>query len=191
MRARDNEISFRDLVWKSKPELCIVDEEKVIIETMPFTYFKKDEYLEKGAEFNLEVDGEFHFDVCVDYEFNKFMDQCGLLLYSDKKLKGVFYTTYKDEENEKLTSIVYHGDSGDVSYRDISSSINRMYYRIWYRHGTVNVQYSFTGIRYSDLRQFKADNINSISLFACSPKNSNFDCTFKKLQLIHSYKEEI
>ena len=69
---------------------------------------------------------------------------------------------------------------------DIGGAIRRMHYRIWYRGGAVRVQYSFGGKRWSDFREFQLTHPErklKIGLYACSPGNSYFDCTFSGMTL--------
>jgi len=173
-------IDFRTVQWVHEPKLYICDEDRITVETEPNTYWRKDAK-NFGAEMKLPMKESFIFTVCTEFVYNKPFDQCGLILYNGDVKKAVIGTEKKDEEYLRLVANVFHQENGDRSMRDVGSALGRMFYRIIYRAGACRVQYSFTGARYTDLREFHVDpkvGITSICMFACSPSESYFDCTF-------------
>lgn len=179
-------IDPRDLKWINKPKLSLVFEDSVVFETEPFTDFNPKGISSDVAEMAIEPVGSFCFTLKVDYRFQNNLDQCGMILYQNDVRKAIICTQSFDLESTKLATTVNHGDIGDRAYRDISAGISTMYFRIWCRGGIVRIQYSFTNGRYSDLRIFKLDDVNAnikLSIYACSPVNSYFDCTFSNMIL--------
>ncbi|MBR2812791.1 MAG: DUF1349 domain-containing protein [Solobacterium sp.] len=179
-------VSPRSLMWISKPALYIQNGDRLVLETEPYTDLSENSHSAEAIELNLSPQGNFNFTLKCEYAYRQQFDQCGLVIYSGKKRKAFFGTQYQDKETQELHCTVYYDGSGDRSKRPISASIQRMYYRIWYRAGAVRVQFSFNGGRFSDLREFRInpdDGVISIGIYACSPGNSYFDCTFSKMML--------
>ncbi len=179
-------IDPRQLTWICQPKLYILSSDKLLIETEPFTDLHPHGNSAEAIELSLVPKGSFCFSARVDFEYHEQFDQCGLILYENGKRKLVLGTELRDEEMLKLISIVYHGGRGDLAIRDIGSAVKRMYYRIWYRGSAVRVQYSFSGKRWSDFREFllREDTEGlKIGIYACSPGNSYFDCTFSAMTL--------
>ena len=181
-----NKIDPRKLKWIYQPKLFVQDEDKLVLETEPFTDLRPAGRGAEAIELSILPQGSFCFSARVDFDFKNTFDQCGLMLYLGENRKAIIGTEYKDPEIMKLSCIVYHNKIGDRSIRDLSANIHSMDYRIWYRGGALRIQYSFSGGRYSDLREFWIDpgkGKMSIGMYACSPANSWFDCTFSNMYL--------
>ena len=180
-------IDPRQLEWICKPKLFVQSADKVVLETEPFTDLKPAGRSAEAVELSLDTHGSFCFVIRSDFEFSGLFDQCGIIIYVGNERKAVCGTEYRDLETSSLNCIVYHDEKGDISKREIGSRISTMFYRVWYRGGAVRIQYSFTGSRYSDLRVFWIDpeekNTVSLGIYACSPGNSWFDCTFSGMTL--------
>ena len=180
-------IDPRKLNWISKPSLFLLNSEKITVETDPMSDLNPNGREAEAAELALSPAGSFCFTCRVDYRFQKTFDQCGMILYRNDRRKAVISTEYRNEEISKLSCIVYHNDKGDKSIRDIGSAMHVMYYRVWYRSGAVTIQYSFSGRRYNDLRKFwltlDEDDTVAVGIYACSPGDSWFDCTFSEMIL--------
>lgn len=187
-------IDADDLKWIKKPQRYLLTNEKVILETEPNTALSKKRPGAEAIELSLEPDGSFCFSVRVDFAFKGRFDQCGILLYQGEKRIAFCCTMHNNTAVDELECVVFHDRFGDRSSRDIGTAIQWMYYRVWYRSGNVTIQYSFNGKVYSDLRQFwihdTGENI-SIGIYACSPSDSSFDCTFSEMILQEEGKEEI
>ncbi len=179
-------IDPRQLTWICAPKLYILSSDKIVIETEPFTDLRPNGKSAEAVELSLVPKGSFCFSARVDFDFHRPFDQCGLILYEEEKRKMIIGTEGHDDETVRLRCIVYHGGRGDHSSREIGTAVSKMYYRIWYRGGAVRVQYSFAGQRWSDFREFQLKDPDSslkIGIYACSPGNSYFDCTFSAMTL--------
>ena len=180
-------IDPRKLNWISKPSLYLLNSETITVETEPMSSLRPKGKEAEAAELSLSPAGSFCFTCRVDFKFMNTFDQCGMILYCNDKRKALISTEYRNEEISKLSCIVYHNGRGDKSIRDIGSAMHVMYYRIWYRSGAVTIQASFSGKRYTDLRKFwlhlGAEDTVAVGIYACSPADSWFDCTFSQMVL--------
>ena len=179
------EVKTDAFTWIHKPSLYIQDEEKFILETEPFTEFNPKDATYAPIELYFDVEAPFMFTMKVEYHYNTVFDQCGMVFYTDHERKAIVGTEYQDIEMQKLHCTVFHELDGDRSEKNISSSIETMYYRIWCRSNAVRIQHSFNGNRFFDLRKFKVpeDSVCSVGIYACSPTHSSFDSTFSKMIL--------
>lgn len=179
-------IDPRQLTWICQPKLYILASDKIMIETEPYTDLRPDGRSAEAVELSLVPKGSFCFSMRVDFDYREQFDQCGLILYEEGKRKMILGTEGYDDVSCRLNCIVYHGGRGDRSCRDIGTAISRIHYRVWYRGGAVRIQYSFAGTRWSDFREFQLKdpgNRLKIGIYACSPGNSYFDCTFSGMTL--------
>lgn len=185
-------INPKTLKWVHKPEMYIVKENKIILETEPHTDLIRGGSSAEAIELAVVPKGSFCFTAKVEYKYSAMFDQCGLTVYRGDERYAVVSTQYRDKEIQRLQTTVFHDGVGDRSMRDIGSLIRQMYYRIWYRSGACTLQYSFNGKVYTDLRKFiipYEDNLIKIGIFACSPGDSYFDCTFSNM-ILEEHKEE-
>ena len=179
-------IDPRNLEWISEPKLSLLLEDSVVLETEPYTEIKPKGISQQVTEMAIHPIGNFNFTTQIDFKFQDRFDQCGIIIYENDVRKAIVCTECFDEESNKLSTTVFHGNFGDRAYRDIASNISTMYYRIWYRGGIVGIQYSFTNEHFRDLRKFHVDDFGNnikMGIYACSPSDSYFDCTFSNMIL--------
>ena len=172
--------------WLCRPNLFILNSDRVVIETEPFTDIVPAGGSAEAIELSAAPKGSFCFEVRVDFVFHGLFDQCGISLYQGDSRRALCGTVFHNGETMRLQTIVYHEDGGDLAGLDIGSGIRWMYYRLWYRSGEVRFQYSYHGGRWTDFRKFRVDlegEALRIGIYACSPGNSWFDCTFSKMTL--------
>ena len=176
----------REMEWICEPKLYITGSDRIVIETEPYTDILPAGNSAEAIELNIAPKGSFCFEVRVDFEFHGLLDQCGISLYQGKERKAQCGTVCHNREAMRLQTVIYHDDGGDLAGLSISSGIRWMYYRVWYRSGTVRFQYSYNGDRYTEFRNFRVEEGGEplrIGIYACSPGNSWFDCTFSKMTL--------
>ncbi len=178
-------IDPREMKWIAEPELYILSSDKVIMETKPFTDLNTQGSSAEALQLTMHVEDTFCFTVRSEFRFRNKFDQCGIMIYNGSERKAMCGIIKHDDNVNQLACIVYHGGQGDLSCRDIGSVIDSIYYRMWYRNGDVRMQYSYGGRVYSDFRHFRlhTDDVIGIGIFACSPGNSWFDCTFSEMTL--------
>lgn len=179
-------VDIHKMQWINRPPLTMQNGGRLTVETEPFTFWRHLSDLGQGCEIQLAVKDNFIFTACSEFAYNTPFDQCGFLLYTGEELKAVFGTEKKDAEYLRLNVNVFYDQGGDRSCRDVGAALTRMYYRVLYRAGACKIQYSFAGEKYTDLREFHVDpssGITAVGMYACSPKNSSFDCTFSEINL--------
>lgn len=174
-------IDFREMNWIHAPKLYICEEDRLTVETEPHTYWKDTLSGGLGPIIQYPLSGNFIFTVCTAFTYDEPFDQCGILLYNGDVQKAVICTEKEDDEYLRLCVNIFNEDGGDRSMRDIGAALGQIFYRILYRAGSCKIQYSFTGERYTDLREFHVNpktGITDVCLYACSPNDSYCDCTF-------------
>lgn len=167
--------------WIHQPKLSILRSDAFIFETEPFTDIAG---IENCAIIGRQVQGNFCFTCKVDYQYENPFDQCGIVLYEEHKKFVTCALEYRDQLAMRLNTTVFYGGVGDRSSIDIASGIQSIFYRIWKRSDYIRIQFSYNGIQFKDLRKFKVNaSTHILGLYAASPLNSSFDCTFSQIQL--------
>ncbi len=180
----EKNISLKKLKWVHEPKRSVVNDEQLIIETEPHTSLNMLGGSAEAVELEIVPKGAFHFSIRCDFQYKNPFDQSGIVMYDGDGRKLICGCEKRDGEVSKIVVRVNHLDGTDRSEREIGSSIQWLYYRLWFRGGIVRVQYSFNGKRYSDLREFVVNgNVMKIGVYACSPQDSYFDCIFSQAVL--------
>ena len=172
--------------WMRKPSRYMITDERLVLETEPYTSFQSLSYDSTDA-FGMTLDpmDSFCFSVRMDYHFQNLEDECGILLRQSNTRWAKAGLECRPDGVD-LACTVYGNGYGDRSCRLLGSGIRWMYLRVIYWNGNVRFQYSFNGEKYSDMRwlHFTSETVPVIAgIYACSPGDSFFDCTFSCLQL--------
>lgn len=182
----NGEISPRELTWFRKPELYILEDDRLVLETQPYTSFHSHSYDSTDACGMILPQMEcFSFSTKIDYQFTHLDEECGLFLKRNNTHWAKAGVECRKEFLD-LSCTVYEDGYGDRSCRQLGAGIRWLYLRILYWNGNVRFQYSFHGEVYSDMRWLHfADSSVSVQagIYACSPGDSSFDCTFSKMKL--------
>ncbi|MCR5450375.1 MAG: DUF1349 domain-containing protein [Solobacterium sp.] len=172
--------------WVNKPGMTIVSGDKLIIETEPHTSLNGLIYGSRAAAIlELEPMKNFTLDLRADYEFHKNEDECGILL----KVSDLYWCKFclvRRGKSLDLVCTVYRNGYGDRCVREVGDMISHMYFRVQYWNGNVRFCYSFNGDRYSDMRwlHLTTQEITvTPGVYACSPGDSWFDCTFSEMYI--------
>lgn len=181
----EKKVNLKKLRWVHEPKRYVQNEDSLVLETEPRTSLNLLGGSAEAVELELKPKGNFHFTVRTDFEYKEEFDQCGIVLYDEKCRKAIVGTEKRDGIVSKLVCRVNHSDGTDRSEREIGSAIKWLYYRVWQRGGLVRIQFSFNGKLYSDLREFALESEEpvKVGIYACSPKDSFFDCTFSQAVL--------
>ena len=180
----EKKFNLNELKWVHEPKRAVVNENQLILETEPHTSLNMLGGSAEAVELEMIPNGNFHFSIRCDFRYKKPLDQCGIVLYDGNGRKLICGCEKRDGEVSKIVVRVNHLDGTDRSEREIGSTIQWLYYRVWVRGGIVRVQYSFNGKRYSDLREFVVNqDVIKIGVYACSPNDSYFDCIFSEAVL--------
>ncbi len=174
------------LQWFHKPELFLIDGNKLVMETAPFTSFHSLSFDSTSAPgMLLEPNKMFCFTARIDYGFHETEDECGILLKRNNTHWAKAGVESRPDALDLFCS-VYTSGYADRSFREIGSGIRWMYFRILYWHGNARFQYSFNGSRYTDMRWLHfapGSEPVQAGIYACSGKDSCFDCTFSEMQM--------
>ncbi len=176
-----------DFVWQNKPEDYSFDD-GLVIKTKPYTdFWQRTHYgfrRDDGHHFITEVEGDFTFSAQLDFESKMLYDQCGIILRIDENNWVKASIEYEDEETSKLGSVVTNLGYSDWATTDISTKISSMWYRFNKNNNDVLIEYSYDGVDWKQMRILHLHNSSSkvkVGVYACSPQNSSFICTAKKI----------
>lgn len=172
--------------WMRKPSMYMIEPDRIVIETEPHTSFHALSYDSTDA-FGLMLDplSSFGFTVRTDFRFRGPEDECGIVLRRDNEHWAKAGIECRPESLD-LACTVYSKGYGDRSCREISSGIRWMYLRVLFWNGNARFQFSFNGEKFSDMRWLHfASGKESVTagIYACSPGDSFFDCTFSAMRL--------
>ena len=172
--------------WFREPKLYIFSADKLILETEPNSELNT---LEEGKISAFGLLGEqienTVFESRIDYKFQNVLDECGLLI----KINEHDFWKYGVRSKNKDINEVFceHNINGylDGSYRDIGKEISNLYFRISFIENHLFFLCGTDGKRFRNMRRVEfGDKISTIpGIYACSPGNSYFDCTFSKIEI--------
>lgn len=182
-----NYLDTREMTWFREPPLFTEKENELVIETQPHTSFHALAYDMTNAFGKITKPMQsFSFTVKVSFSFAREEDECGILIKKDNLHWAKAGVEYRNG-NLDLSTTLYQNGYGDHSCREIGGGIQWIYFRVIYWNGNVRVQYSFQGEKFSDMRWFhiagSQDEVVA-GIYACSPGNGYYDCTFSDMQLI-------
>ena len=175
------------MAWLHKPNMSVVSGDRLIIETEPFTSLHSLSYgSHEAAGKIMEPAGQFEMTVRIDYSFKSPADECGIFIRRDVSHWCKCCVECRDGNVTDLACTVYRDGCGDRSVREIGDVIRHMYFRVICWNGNLRIRYSFNGDVYSDLRWLhfaSGEDPVSVGIYACSPGDSWFDCTFSEMEL--------
>lgn len=179
-------INPNDMKWLRKPSLYVISNDKVVIETEPYTSFGTcKNSLQEAFGMMLETDKNFIWTVRMDYQFHNEDDGCGIFVKKDDHYWCRFGLEHKTNSHD-LSCCVYQQGYSDRSVREIGEGISWLYLRLIYWQGNARFQYSFNNDRYSDMRWLHFEKGNhpiEFGLYAYSLHNSYFDVTFSQMDI--------
>lgn len=193
-------IDPRKLTWVRRPKLYIQTADKVIMETEPNTHsnFRGDP-AESACGMFIHPGRDYSLSFRMDFNFHGPGDQCGFHLYTDENNWCSCRIVNMDRAMHDMACTVCYDGKKDRNHRQIGSGIRWMYWQILYYRSQVKIQFSFNGDRYLDFRQFEmpGSGDSTVILYACSLKNTYYDCTVSRILLQNPlnesqfYKEEV
>jgi len=175
--------------WFNEPVYSIKDS-ILIITTSPETdFWQKTHYdFQKDNGHCLLTRVKYDFTLTVKTEFypNNQYDQCGLFVRIDPENWIKMSVEYENAEFSRLGSVVTNYGYSDWATIDITSDINRMWYRISKNKNDFLMEYSKDG---SLWRQLRLTHLHaelsglSAGVYACSPGKSGFQSRFSNFSL--------
>ncbi|MBQ9327414.1 MAG: DUF1349 domain-containing protein [Solobacterium sp.] len=183
----NREIDPSQLTWIRQPAMYVLEPDRIVLETEPYTSFHSLSFDNTNAfGLTLPPANNFSFTARVDYRFRGVEDECGILLRLDNTHWAKAGIECRGSSLD-LSCTVYADGYGDRSCREIGDGIRWMYFRVLYWNGNVRFQYSFNGERYTDMRWFHfgpGETPVSAGMYACSGADSSFDCTFSRMNIV-------
>ncbi|MCR5229632.1 MAG: DUF1349 domain-containing protein [Solobacterium sp.] len=169
------------LAWTRKPSMFILSDEKIILETEPFSSARSTVFSRTSA-FGLyfEKSTPFEFSLRADFKFEKQEDECGIFLKAADD-RWIRFGLSLQKNDLDMACDLYHAGTGDHSVVRLSSGIRWMYLKMNYWNGNVRFSYSFNGEKYTDMRWLDISSGRKpvqAGFYACSPEESSYDCTF-------------
>lgn len=185
MKRRINPASLH---WTNKPGMSVIRGDKLIVETEPYTSLNSLTYGSRDAA-SLELDpmAGFTMTLKISYDFRAPEDECGIILKENSAHWCKCCVICREGSQTDIACTEYEGGYGDRSSREIGAVIDHIYFQVRYWNGNVRFRYSFNGDRFSDFRwlHFTSEGQKvTAGIYACSPGNSWFDCTFSEMELI-------
>ncbi len=176
----------KDFQWINKPQNYIIKAGFVEIITQPHTdlwqktYYK---FINDNAHlFQMKSkEKSFTFEVLCEFNTTHRFDQCGIAIYLDSENWMKASSEYENLDIQHLGSVVTNGGYSDWATCEISSTINKIWYRLSRREFDFKIEYSLDGLDFKQMRIFhlnKAIDEVSFGVYACSPENSSFKAKF-------------
>lgn len=171
--------------WLNEPQYYILNENKLIVSTDPFTDLWSRTYYDLIKNnppilyYHSKEDGTV--TVRCEYKFKKKYDQCGLVVYITEDCWFKMCVEYIDNSVSLVSTVVTMNGYSDCSSMNISSDIHSMFFRLHRRGFDFKVENSFDGRHFKQMRIFHLDPLGQqlkVGIYACSPLESSFDAVF-------------
>ncbi len=130
------------------------------------------------------LSGDFQLTTCVSFQPQNRYDQCGLYVRFDAENWIKTSSEYIDARYSELGAVVTNLGYSDWSTTEIPSSIQRIWFRISRRGDDFLLQNSLDGEKWQQLRithMHAAQETIQAGIYACSPKDGRFHCTFEQI----------
>lgn len=180
----------QNLTWLRKPESYLIENDKIVIITKPYTDLWQRTYYhfqnDNAPVLQMETHEKFFsFIVKTEFESKHRFDQCGIVMYLDSEnwLKGSI--EYENEFFQHLGSVVTNHGYSDWATTEIDASIKSMWYRFSRREDDYCIECSADGVTFRQMRICHMINGNGtirFGIYACSPENSSFRATFTNME---------
>ncbi|MBQ9048829.1 MAG: DUF1349 domain-containing protein [Solobacterium sp.] len=175
------------LHWFHQPKLYILSADKLILETEPYTSMQN-MTIDENSGFGLFGDehSAFEAEIRLQFGFRNRNDECGMLLKLNDDSWFKFGVSSAEKEFNELFCTRFHQSFRDRNLRVIGSGVNTVWLRLMYTRGRAAFSYSLNGDRYITYREITFPDYQGAAaagIYACSPGNSYFDCTFSQMEI--------
>lgn len=185
-------MDFNQFSWTRSPRSFTIEENKVIIETLPHTDLWQRTYYhfrnDNAPVFQMETDEKyFSFSVKTDFtQSHHRFDQCGIVMYLDSEnwIKGS--VEYENESFQHLGSVVTNRGYSDWATTEIPASCKVMWYRFSRREDDYRIECSNDGKVWKQMRiahMHEGGGTIRFGIYACSPEDSSFTAVFSDFAL--------
>ena len=131
-----------------------------------------------------DLEGDFRLTTCVQFHPQNQYDQCGLFLRLDEQNWIKASAEYINPQVSELGSVVTNLGYSDWATTEISPEIQHIWYRISRRGNDFLLQNSYDGENWLQMRithLHAAEDTLQAGIYACSPTNGRFQCTFEQI----------
>ncbi|WP_207940691.1 hypothetical protein DOK78_001781 [Enterococcus sp. DIV2402] len=183
--------SNENLRWTNQPKEYEIADNRISITTEPHTDFWQRTFYgfrnDNAPALQLDTEEEyFSFTVKTRFNTQTRFDQCGIIVYldSDNWLKAS--SEYKNNETQRLGSVVTNLGYSDWATMDISSKIDTIWYRLSRRKADYRLDYSLDGVEFKQMRichLHQGKQKISFGIYACSPEQSSFQAVFSEFEI--------
>ena len=173
--------------WLNEPRehslangLCITTDPKTDFWQRTHYGFRND----NGHCLLTDLEGDFSLTTCVQFHPRNQYDQCGLFLRLDEENWIKASAEYISPRVSELGSVVTNLGYSDWATTEISPEIQRIWYRISRRGNDFLLQNSYDGEKWLQMRithLHAAEDTLQAGIYACSPTNGRFRCTFEQI----------
>lgn len=177
------------LAWLNQPAKYSV-ENGLHITTDPRTDFWQRTHYgfrnDNGHGLLAEIEGDFQLTTVVRFHPENQYDQCGPLVRSDAENWIKVSAEYINPDLAELGSVVTNLGYSDWATTPISPEIQRMWYRISRRGDDFLLQNAYDGENWQQMRITHMHALGTIvraGVYACSPTDGRFQCTFERLTI--------
>ncbi len=185
-------MDFNQFSWTRSPRSFNIEENRVIIETLPHTDLWQRTYYhfrnDNAPVFQMETDEKyFSFSVKTDFtQSHHRFDQCGIVMYLDSEnwIKGS--VEYENESFQHLGSVVTNRGYSDWATTEIPASCKVMWYRFSRREDDYRIECSNDGKVWKQMRiahMHEGGGTIRFGIYACSPEDSSFTAVFSDFAL--------
>lgn len=132
------------------------------------------------------LEGDFQITTAVRFQPQNRYDQCGLLLRIDQENWIKASAEYISPQVMELGSVVTNLGYSDWATVAISAEISKMWYRISRRGPDFLLQNSYDGQEWLQMRVthlHEATPRLRAGIYACSPTDGRFHCTFEQIDI--------
>ena len=182
-------LELTNFKWTRKPSDFRIDKDKIEITTAPHTDLWQRTYYnfrnDNAPVFQMKTSEKyFSFTFKTSFDSKNRFDQCGVVMYldSDNWLKGSI--EYENESYQHLGSVVTNNGYSDWATTQVCASIKSIWYRLSRRESDFCIECSMDGVSFEQMRichMFNAMDEVSFGVYACSPEDSSFVCSFEEL----------
>ena len=182
-------VNLNKLSWFRQPQLYILNDEKLILETEPhtdMTSFRNEEHNAFGL---LEkMTDEISFRLRMDFQKMHPGDECGVLIRMSDYRWIRFGITQRDKEVSEIFADRVIADMHDRCIREVGSGIVALYLKVEFSRGHAVLSYSMNDTRYTYFRMIDfpdRTDAAQFGVYACSRGDSYFDATFSQFEKEH------
>ena len=179
------------LKWINEPKNFLITDERVEIETKPYTDLWQRTYYhfrnDNAPVLQMETsEKEFSFVVKVEFDSHNNFEQAGIVMYLDSDNWIKASVEYGDENKQYLGVVVTNNGYSDWSTNIIEADVKVMYFRLSRRGDDFCIENSYDGQEFLQMRichMFNVKEVIDFGIYACSPEDSIFKAIFSEFNI--------